>query len=701
MTSVAELVSVYKRYNFEQAKTNVEDVVVFTIRSGYYHNADIVPLSPHADVEKVFDDFKKSGYACKIREFYKIENIERNLFQGYFTVDSTKKRLRNEYKKFEKNVLSVYSDSATYKYIESSYHINENKGESSVVSEIINKLSDNKPILFLIEAAAGFGKTCTAYEVLKKIISICDDKIPLFSELHRNRQAKIFRYVLLDEIDRSFPSLSSSLVHSEILNGNVPVLLDGFDELLRSNDDGKGFENTEPMLETIGNLLQKSAKIILTTRRTAIFDGDEFHEWIESHATDFEVLRIRLLEPTVAQWLEAERLSALKEIEFPLERISNPVLLSYLRCVSDDDFNTACRNPDLIVDKYFESMLSRESIRQDLLMGPSKQYIILKKIASDMIEKNYTSAGREDIVALINENFKDMVEHTRQTYPVDSRPSVDELINKIANHAMLDRSSDQSKEIGFVNEFVLGNFCADIIIEDESKEWVGDSIFIEPAVLSYVPRVDEKKLNLLRALNFCLEFQDDSSKFDINLKLKSNISYKLDGATIENLIIEVNELGVNNKILNSIFINCTFNCVFIDLNNFVNVSFMNCVFYNCKLNSDSNENSINFLGCQSDNDIIPSEENSILDNSELIDSSYSDSEIYVLEKFLPIGREVAHKYRAISGICAINNYFSHKDIIDGIENLKKKNILLNAKKTNFLQLNMNDMAKIKKVLGRI
>ena len=128
---------------------------------------------------------------------------------------------------------------------------------------------------------------------------------------------------------------------------------------------------------------------------------------------------------------------------------------------------------------------------------------------------------------------------------------------------------------------------------------------------------------------------------------------------------------------------------------------MNCVFYNCKLNSDSNENSINFLGCQSDNDIIPSEENSILDNSELIDSSYSDSEIYVLEKFLPIGREVAHKYRAISGICAINNYFSHKDIIDGIENLKKKNILLNAKKTNFLQLNMNDMAKIKKVLGRI
>lgn len=97
----------------------------------------------------------------------------------------------------------------------------------------------------MIEAAAGFGKTCTAYELLREIIVNNIGKIPLFSELSRNRQAKIFRYVLLDEIDRSFPLLSSALVRNEIRAGNVPVILDGFDELLHESTNGieNNYEN--------------------------------------------------------------------------------------------------------------------------------------------------------------------------------------------------------------------------------------------------------------------------------------------------------------------------------------------------------------------------------------------------------------------------------------------------------------------------
>lgn len=60
------------------------------------------------------------------------------------------------------------------------------------------------------------------------------------------------------------------------------------------------YEKTEPMLETISELLTDSAKVVLTTRRTAIFDGDEFHQWIASHQEDFDVIRIRIHEPELA-----------------------------------------------------------------------------------------------------------------------------------------------------------------------------------------------------------------------------------------------------------------------------------------------------------------------------------------------------------------------------------------------------------------
>ncbi|WP_138947819.1 hypothetical protein [Pseudomonas syringae] len=166
--------------------------------------------------------------------------------------------------------------------------------------------------------------------------------IPLFSELSRNRQAKIFRYVLLDEIDRSFPSLRSSLVRSEIQNGNVPVILDGFDELIpqsKAKSESDDYDTTEPMLETIGELLKKSAKVILTTRRTAIFDGDEFHSWVKRHNQDFDIFRLKISERTIQDWIPANRLEELRSLNFPIDRLSNPVLLAYLRCISNSEFD--------------------------------------------------------------------------------------------------------------------------------------------------------------------------------------------------------------------------------------------------------------------------------------------------------------------------------------------------------------------------
>lgn len=73
-----------------------------------------------------------------------------------------------------------------------------------------------------------------------------------------------------------------------------------------------------------------------------------------------------------------QRLDEISSTGFPLNKLSNPVLLSFLRCIDDTDFNKVISDPTTIVRKYFDSMLERERKRQDLLMSIEDQYTILK-----------------------------------------------------------------------------------------------------------------------------------------------------------------------------------------------------------------------------------------------------------------------------------------------------------------------------------
>ncbi|HFO8147377.1 TPA: NACHT domain-containing protein, partial [Escherichia coli] len=161
--------------------------------------------------------------------------------------------------------------------------------------------------LILIEAPAGFGKTCTSYEILNSLISIDGAPIPFFTEFSRDRQAKVFSHVFVREVDRSFRTVKSDLVIDETKNGKIVLVLDGFDELLNDTTSNKtndiDFEKAQPMLETIGELLTKSAKVILTSRRAAIFDGEIFQEWKDKYRDNFDVVRYRLNSPEVRDWL--------------------------------------------------------------------------------------------------------------------------------------------------------------------------------------------------------------------------------------------------------------------------------------------------------------------------------------------------------------------------------------------------------------
>lgn len=705
-----EIIEIYKSYGFTFEKSNCyENVLIFTIQSGHYHNADIIDLDYPCNIkayEKAFNDYSSSGYACIKRKFKSIDSVRDGLFEGFFSVENTKKHLNKEYETHVNQIIRSFPENSEYKYINSTYELNSKKGENNPIYEITKRLNEKKPILFIIEAAAGFGKTCTAFEILNHIIQNEVNMVPLFSELSRNRQAKIFHYVLLDEIDRSFPSLKSQLVKDQILKGKVPVILDGFDELLHNpnkhDPSNTTAYNTEPMLETISDLLKESSKIILTSRRTALFDGDDFAEWVEEHKEFFDIYRIKINEPTITDWLSSERYQKLNKTSYPILKLNNPVLLSYLRFISEEDFNSCIENPELIIDKYFLSMLEREQKRQALQLIPTEQALILKSIAQYFIENNYTTEEKEFLHLHIEEKFESLLENARKYYQTEDRPTTNELINKLTSHALLDRSGAGEERIGFVNDFVLGHYVVPNIIE--TKEWVGDKIFIEPAVTATTPTCESKRHELWKSLEtyFYLEDNDLNFKVSSSIKLQSGIFFDLTNQLLDRLNISNIKIGNDqNKVENFTFYNCVFSNVIFDLSNFTDVAFVECKFFDCDFENSSN--SISEMGCSGQDDKFYEFIIKLNNEDELIEdtnqNSFTDVELSILDKFWPKGSQSLFKHRHHNAICGHSKY-PLTELIKSIKQLKKRKVLLTPDKEDFYELNFDYLPQIKTALGK-
>lgn len=695
-----KLTEVYKSYGFTLAKFyDTDEVLVFTLKTGYFDNADIVPTSRISTSDRAFQEFSNSGFACTVRPFTSPVQAEQQLFKGFFSVESVLARLANDYQRFTNAIVSAFSSDAKYEYINAPYVVNGRVGTQSPADEVISRIEAKKPTLFLIEAAAGFGKTCTAYELVDKLTQK-GEFLPLFSELSRNRQAVIFRHILLDEIDHTFPMLSSRLVQNEMRNGRVITILDGFDELLRKNEDGSEFENHEPMLETIGEFLTGNAKIVLTTRRTILFEGDAFHNWVDKHSDEFDLIRIKISEPRVADWLPEPRISALRGSGLKVEHIANPVLLSYLRCISDAEFVDVASLPHELVERYFEFMLNRETIRQDLRMNPARQQRILKSIAEDMINYGYTSETRDYIVDQIARDNSKLIDDAIASYPPGQRPTKDEVANKLASHALLDRNVREPDKIGFVNEFVFGHFIAQVITKE--REWISDDLrFLEPAVVSYQPRSTQAKDKLWNSLGSSLEFLSASDRADFSARLRGSVDFELKDDEVQGLDftdIRIGEARISSFQFNEcVFRRCRFN-----LSKLSDVTFLNCRYYDCVVDDPTAAGPIHELGGIGDGDVIEMLTKSTVETAVPIARDRQNLlERAVLERFWPVGRDtVMHKHRPIKGICVGLGEFDHGEVLDTIATLKRRDILLVPHQSSFVEINFEKILEIRDILGR-
>src|SRR6185503_1197805 len=115
----------------------------------------------------------------------------------------------------------------------------------------------------------------------------------------------------------------------------------------------------ESMLDTIGNLLEHKAKIVLTTRRTAIFTGLEFEKWLTKWSDRFTITRIAIKEPRIKDWLGIPRYQKVKDKNVPIQNLANPVLLTFLKNLQPVDFENLIDHPDLLIKEYFDKMLTR------------------------------------------------------------------------------------------------------------------------------------------------------------------------------------------------------------------------------------------------------------------------------------------------------------------------------------------------------
>lgn len=204
-----DLDKIYSCYGFKKGRSSSDKIGVYKFKSGHFNNAEIVPLSEDVNCSEDFEQYTKSGYACHIRKYRNIKEVEEALFEGFFSLKITRDKFSNEYDYFYKKQTEALG--VPYRYVNPPYH--DSSGEqgdhkaSPLVSRILTDLKSPGSRLVILEAAAGYGKTCTSFEVLSGCLHEFNNRIPFFVELSRNRQAKIFRYVLLDEANRVFPGL--------------------------------------------------------------------------------------------------------------------------------------------------------------------------------------------------------------------------------------------------------------------------------------------------------------------------------------------------------------------------------------------------------------------------------------------------------------------------------------------------------------
>ena len=667
----------YEIYGFEKVEER-EGMITFAYKFGFFTNAEIVVTDsgiPEEEIEEVKRDYQNAGYGVRVFKSNDYDEIHMHLFQSFFRISQNRARLEEDYTAFcERQSKSLHNE---YKYIEGQDPDNR-YAEGGFVSCLLNAMAVENPCLSISEAAAGYGKTCTVYEIIKERLLRDEKNLPLFIELSKNRNARIFKYVLQSEIDQKFSHLSYELVMFEITNGFIPLVIDGFDELIESSGKKKKIsddpdEQSVTMLTTISDMLGKSskAKIILTSRRCAMFTGDIFDEWVGSRISkNCIVERYQIPVPNIIAWIGKEKYQLLNT-DKNIANLNNPVMLAFIaNNITVRELKNGSVRWDDLLEKFFRLILERERERQDLLLDYEEIYDIMVGLAAEFARYDITSEQiefiQELLEGLVENNLLDYRERYKRAHFKESGMlTKEEYIRRLSHNSLLDRHVSKNS-ISFLNEFILGILVGDALCDgkldvDEITERYADIV-----ITAYATRSEDTKKALYRKIAKGLP------RWDALLRVKAGIKliYAVKGVYLEQDIYGLDFRGdilKDSRFEACLFEACSFSDCSIDTGIFRQCFFVNCKFFNVEAKSSFDSGTV-FIGCRGAEDFVI--------NQEPVDyEAVDESEKLVLEQFWKPGASGPEPRRTYSALFKGIPSDRLADAKDAIQSLKSKGII--------------------------
>ncbi|MCL2357980.1 MAG: hypothetical protein FWC70_12650 [Defluviitaleaceae bacterium] len=704
--SVTEL---YRLYGFT-VDTQLDDAIAFILEGNYFNNVEIVHFSDddtNAGVLKC--QYEEIDYSAQIVAFESVEGTHKRLYNRRFQVKAANAKLLDEHARF----CAQQSRGYDYEYINCEYLMDNERKHDNLADRLAEMLTDDvdRSRLIILEAAAGYGKTCTSLEVVSRIIQTRPEKAPMLAELSKNRKAALFKYVLMDVIDRQFSHLKSDVVISEIKMGRVPLIIDGFDELLSKSrlhgigDSPDDIEDAQTMLDTIAEYLQKGsrARVLLTTRGSSFASGDIFDSFAEGRLADCLPSRVQLLPPGITDWLSYDRVDALRASNIDIECLSSPVLLAMLRNEPVCDFGRKYTNIDDILNQYLDVLLEREMKRQSIPINKREQREIMEKLAAMMVCFDIASEDSDFIQEMLRDiitqdKMNDYLERYQRTTAedIEQQRTEDELIAALSHHALLDRAVFHDNKVGFVNDFMFGVMISDAVINRNLSADEVSGKFLDYALSASSNRSDVHRNSLAAGLAELIDQLPAEQQLlvDICLMRRLTRNYK------EEFWDGVNFL--RNFVTDGtyVFTECVFlNCIFVGIEINPN-SFSSCHFYNCRF-CDINVTAkteydcgLIFTGCNGHEDFAAASEGTAIDNDFAVDYRK-----IVLEQYWPPGRQNATTRKAPRTLLRGVAHSNQRGVAKAIEKLKRDEILFEGIYT--LELNTGKMVEIREILGRL
>lgn len=701
-----KLKDLYCMYQF-QLEEDTGKCLVFSYRMGIFRNVEIVGLKDTSgcrkEISRLENDYRASGWNSISTVFYAtIEEAEKKLFDSFFYIEESRQRLREEYEDFCR--LQTRKLKSQYSYIKCSYCSVEEETTTGLVNHVTENAGIPVARLTILEAAAGYGKTCTVYEILNQLVNRYPEKIPLFIELSKNRLANIFLYVLQNEINKKFTQLKDELVIQKIKEGKIPLIIDGFDELIQWKKSVDTEENPDEqsltMLSTIADLLGEDSRawILLTSRRSAIFTGDIFEEWVSKKlGQDCVVERLQILKPSMEEWIGHDKYGCMCESRIAIGDISNPVLLIWIQNQSLDEVKTLAKDEETILSMYFKMLLEREETRQLLNLSVQELYGIMERLAAKFVKYDIMSEDRDFIEELLYEILQDSLmkyrtEHREKYDKEAGMLSGENYIGRLSNNSLLDRVSMMDNQIGFINEFVMGILSGDAVCDGFLQPSEFSEKFIDISVTAFASRGQKKREEYYNRIKDVLKETGGQCRLNSELSLlhKNQSNYEEEYFSGIHFQKYYRFDGVY-KFKNCIFSSCIFDHCVINAEVFENVKFFNCQFFEVIVEGMAKE--CVFLGCSGCEEL-----ERIMDDEITIRDQGDKYEKIILEQFWKPGYKAAELRRTYTALFKGVNPNENHNIEVALKSLLKKELV---KELNICyEMNISKINEIKEILGR-